>query len=459
MDEVKKHFWPFTEVCLTFAVLLWMVFYTYTYFVNKPYIGYETNQSKTITNVIIPVKQMDGLQHGDILRRVGIVTAADLEKDLSVGYLNSLRAGDQVEIVVERQGQLKKIPYTIPGINAGEFFNRLNSQWFIPYIFWLAGMVTLLFLRPRNQQRLLLALFCYLTAAWLSTSNCSGDHFMNAALALRSGVWLMVPVYLHMHWMFPSPLCRLPVWFWVILYVLCVVLALMSWLQLLPQKTYLIGFIIAIVGSLILLVVHLVAQPAERRSLGGLVIALGMVLLPVITILVVQTLNIPFDFPAIIVLGLAALPGFYFFTLYRRQLTNERSRQANRLVWAYLVAIFSGLLLCVVVGLLALTPMIYEVLFSLEIIAAVILLVIAILSFAPFVVLPALADEQITLRLGDGKLSFSANRAASGLIFVSLETLLILMLVFFFQQLNIPGSSIINIVVAILLSELIDPPI
>lgn len=235
MSEKRQFIWSVIEVILPWVVLLFLAFYTVGFFIYLPYAGFHFG-----TNVVSRVySHPNGLQPGDTLLRIGEVTADSIDRDLSKGYFENLKAGQTVDIAVSRQGSQIVFPYTLPGISAEEVFGRLSSQWFIPYIFWLAGTAALLFLRPRSLTRLLLALFCYLTAAWLAPSNLSDKHFWNAALALRSAVWLSAPVYLHLHWLFPTPLRRLPVGIWSTLYVVCGTLAVFSWLQWVPQGTYL----------------------------------------------------------------------------------------------------------------------------------------------------------------------------------------------------------------------------
>ena len=344
-------------------------------------------------------------------------------------------------MVVERKGQLKTFLYTIPPVSMEEIMDaRFNSQWFTPFIFWLAGTAALLFLRPRNLQRRLLALFCYLTATWLAASDLSNFNYMNGSLVLRSAVWLSLPVYLQLHWVFPSPLKRLPGWTWGLLYAFAVIMAAAAWRQMTPPSLYLAGFLAAILGSLGLLGVHLATQPAERRALAGLAPALGMVLMPVVAIAVIGILKIDYSYAGIVVLGLAALPGFYFFTLYRRQLTAAKNRQAERLARIYVGVILGGLLFSVGFALLALSPVVSRNIKFFNSAALVILAVIAMVNFLPFLVLPALAEDEITLGSGKG-LHFSANRAASGVMFMLLEAQGVLILAALFQLLHIPGIN------------------
>ena len=273
---------------------------------------------------------------------------------------------------------------------------------------------------------------------------------MNGALILRGAIWLSVPIYWQLHWLFPSPLKPLPRWMWTLLYALSTILVLLSWFQLMPSNLYMVGFLAALLGSLILLGMHLATQPTERHLLTGLVVAIGMVLIPVLAILIISILKIPFKFNAIIVLGLAALPGFYFITLYRRQLTPGQERQSNHLVRLFLVAIITSLLFSISLAILAQNSIAYQYFSILGQMSFLIALVIALVNFLPFLVLPALANKHLTVSTGSGQLSFSANRAAPAVFFILIETMGVVLGAALFQLLNFPGVGELSLVLAVL---------
>ena len=214
--------------------------------------------------------------------------------------------------------------------------------------------------------------------------------------------------------------------------------------------SYLIGVFLMLAGSLALLVLHLIAQPAERRALAGLAIALGLALLPAIGVGILNILNIASPFEGIVILGLAALPGFYFFTLFRRQFSPAQARRADRLVRSYVWVILGGLLFCGFFGWFAQFTQVYQLVYSLDALAFIFLIVIAFVNFVPFLVLPALANESITLAVGGTRLSFSANRAAAGIFFLLLDALAVAMLLIMIRWLNVPGADGVSLIVAAL---------
>ena len=386
---------------------------------------------------------------GDELIRVGTVSADDARRDLNIGFYGPMGNAKTVEIELLRAGKPLTLTYNLPGPTPTELLDRQNGPWFISFIFWLAGGAALLFLRPHGLQRRLLALFCFLTAAWLSTGNVSGLHYMGGAIALRALVWLSVPVYLHLHWLFPTPLHPLPKRVWAGIYAFFTLLAAASLFQLIPPDLYMAGFILSMLGSLALLGAHAITQPDERTVLRGLLLALGLVLLPTLVAAALFLIINQLVFGQVIVFGLMALPGFYFYTLYIRQLAPSQNHRAIRLVRAYFILVDGGLLFC-----LAFT-MVAGLLFantndsSLTLVIPLVLLFITPLSFMPFLVLPALADEHLTLTLGHNSFGFSANRAAPNLIFLFLQALTSLSIYLLARLLPFPGADSLAILLAL----------
>lgn len=447
---IKQKSLRLIEYILPWLTLLLILSYSVFFFSRQPYLGFFTSDNKLVVTYDVPSQQGESLIIGDTLVNVNGITQDQMDKDLSIGFFNRVRTGDRLDIVVERDGQQKNIQYTVPGPNPQEVISRLNSNWVIPYIFWLAGSAALLFLRPRNMTRLLFAAFCYITSVWLSAGLLSGQHLFGAALLLRSAIWISLPIYLHLHWLFPTPLKRLPGWVWGVLYGFGIVMAVVSWLQWVPAGLYMAGFLLALVGSISLMIAHAISQPHERRALAGIIVALAIVIVPAIVVTILEASQVKVPLLGMVILGLAALPGFYFFTLYRRQFDETTAKKINGLIKIYVAAIALGLIFCVVLSIFMGPSGVSSYFEYIAVAVAVALLVIAVLSFAPFLILPALANEQVRINLGGGRLNFSANRAAAGLFFVLLESIAALLLVLVLQAAGVGLASPLGMALVIL---------
>jgi hypothetical protein len=116
------------------------------------------------------------------------------------------------------------ISWAMPGPSAAELRGRYNLL-VLPYLFWLVGTLTLLLLRPFDTRWRLLIAFSYLTAIWLMAGLVSQTAIWHSAIVMRMAIWLCVPIYWHLHWVFPQPLRRLPNWMWPTVYLIATALA------------------------------------------------------------------------------------------------------------------------------------------------------------------------------------------------------------------------------------------
>jgi signal transduction histidine kinase len=323
------------EPGLPWLVLAGMLALTYARFAVIPYAGLFFTPSGRVAEVYVAEPAAEPLWVDDQLIQVGPVRWEDFAHDLRQQLFVGVRPGEIVPIAVERDGQATTVAWAFPGFTTAEFLQRLNSEWPLAYLVWAAGAATALFVRPRDRlQRLLLA-FNFLTATWLiAGSTVSRWHLWEGAILLRSAVWLSAPVYLHLHWVFPKPLGRLPRWLVWGAYLAAGAMALLEWLQRPPTNLYLMAFLPAVAGSLVLLILHFLRQPDQRRTLALLVVLWAAALLPVVVLVFVSISEVP-AFGGGALLGLPALPLAYLYTAYRRRFGAHEVR-ANRLVALYL---------------------------------------------------------------------------------------------------------------------------
>lgn len=190
----------------------------------------------------------------------------------------------------------------------------------------------------------------YLTAIWLITGNISAWQVWHSAIVMRMAIWMCVPVYLHLHWVFPSSFRKLPGWLLWGGYFLAFGFALAEWLQLWDRNLYFLGFLLAVVGTIVLLTWHFIRQPQQRQNIGLLMTAAGVAFLPAIVLSVLGLMGAYPRIGAIGLLALPALPGAYFYAAYRRQLGDLELR-ANRLISVYLFLTLLGTLFFVLISL------------------------------------------------------------------------------------------------------------
>jgi signal transduction histidine kinase len=341
LNARRNSFQGIAENTIPWLILAILLSFSYAKFFLHPY-GFDWDSKGNI--YLVFVKQPEPtLKVGDRLIQVGSLTWEDFHADLRRTFFAGVKPGEIVPIEVERAGQRITIPWRLPGINHGEVIDQFFSEWFMAYIFWLAGTLSLLVLRPKDERWGLLSAFNFLTAIWISAgSGLSNYHIGYAALILRVVVWLSVPIYLHLHWVFPRPLGKLPPLLVGSAYMGTFAVMIAQWLQLLPQTLYLLGFLIAILGSLILLFVHGFRQPDTRRDLRLLFIAAFFIFISLIGVGVVDLMNSSFRADNLALLSFPLLPVAYLHAAYRRQLGGFEMR-VNRLMSIYFFVILLGI--------------------------------------------------------------------------------------------------------------------
>jgi len=344
---------PF-ESMLPWLVLLLLLGLTFANFFLFPYAGFDFTYDEVVF-VYSATPPGDHLEIGDRLSQAGSLEWEDYLDDPWQPAFPGYAPGDVLPLTINRDGRIIDVAWIFPGPTTAQIVDRFMELWWLGYVFWLAGTSTLLFLRPRHAVWKLLVAFNYLAAVWLiAGSGPSRWHILGGAIILRSAVWLFVVVSLHLNWLFPRPLARLPAWFWGVLYALAGILVLLEWLNRLPPGSFQIGLIVAGAGIILLQLAHLVFQPAYRKYITPLVAGVVIAIVPPLLVVLRDRLNVPPSptapgvsgslGPALFIytasmLGIAALPGIYFYSVYMLQAgrPNRRVRRMVRIFLAFII--------------------------------------------------------------------------------------------------------------------------
>jgi signal transduction histidine kinase len=392
MAKLASRFQPFVERALPWAVLAVLLVFTYAFFLRVPYAGFIWDSSDgRIFEIYVPTTPEADLRVGDRLTHIGSTALDDFRSNLRQTLFEGIQPGQVVSLHIQRGEGAEQasliISWVFPGFNLNQALARLISDWWLAYAFWVAGTVTLFFFRPKDTRWRLLIAFNFLTALWLAAgSGVSRWHIWESAIVLRSVVWLCLPVYLHLHWVFPKPLGRLPAFVLWGLYVIATILAVAEWFLLLPPSAYYLGFLVAVVGSALLFGAHFILRPEQRQDIR-LLAAIGLLaFVPSIAVGIATTFShLPPSFAGGFLVFLAALPFGYLYVVSRRRL-GELELRVNRLISLYL---FLGLLSLVFITLVTLVSFAESRLgffaaINLISLAAAVITLVAIVSFGPF---------------------------------------------------------------------------
>lgn len=356
MKTRNNSLWWIFEHVVPWLVLAILLTYSYAKFFRHSY-GFRVSFSTGTVLEVFESQPEPTLRENDRILQLGSVDWEEFDADLSMPFFAGYKPGDTVPLKVVRNDETIDIAWKFPTFNQAEFLDQLNSEWWFAYVFWLAGVLTVLFVRPKDDSWLLMALFNFLTAIWLiAGSGLSAYHIWYAGVVLRVAVWLCLPVYLHLHWVFPRPLGRLPRWLVGTLYGVGILFAVAQALQLLPSYLFYLGFIIALVGSLILLLIHLWRQPAIRHDFWLPLLVLILAITPaMIWVVLDTTVGIPAYYGSVGLLSLPLLPLAYLYTAFRRRLGNLELR-VNRFFTVYMFLILLGFFVLLFIAFLDRVP-------------------------------------------------------------------------------------------------------
>ncbi|MBI5054539.1 MAG: hypothetical protein HZB52_14930 [Chloroflexi bacterium] len=338
MTKYFQRLWLTLEPFLGLLVFVILVAYTIALLVQTPYSGFHWDSSdKEVRAIYVPSAAT--LEVGDRVAKIGPINMTDYDADLRMTLFDNVKIGEFVPIIVMRGGQPITVNWKFPGYSSDEFWGRMSNQWWLAYPFWIAGILGLWFLRPKDSGWRLFILFNFLTAIWLIASSVSRSHTWYSAITLRSTIWLYVPVSWHLHWELPRPLRQFPKGVWWALYAVAALLAVAEWFRMVPINAYTFGLLSAFAGSALLFTIHFIFRRDERRNLFPIFVA---VLFVFGILIVTSSMYIATPAPTflLMLLTMPLLPIAYFWAVYRRRFSTRELRSND----VFITFIFLGAL-------------------------------------------------------------------------------------------------------------------
>ncbi len=328
------------ESGLPALILVILLILNYVFFFEVPYLGFDLNHSEgKVIKIWGKQPASQSLQANDQILQLGLLDWATISGDNRQSLLGNLETGDDVEIRIQRGNQERTIVWRITGPTPEELIGRMIVIW-LWFIFWLAGTATIFLVRPRSVRwRLLIAIF-YLMAALLMFGWMSNYGVWYSRILLRAIAWLILPVFLHLSWVFPRPLGVIPLGLLWAGYLCAGILAGLEFFQLLPQQAYVIGILLALGGNISLLILHAILQPDVRRDIKVLAAAIILAAFSgfLLGFQVITHTALQLWFLLVALLSISALPGAYFYVIYRHQLGALEVR-ANRVISFYMFSV------------------------------------------------------------------------------------------------------------------------
>jgi two-component system cell cycle sensor histidine kinase/response regulator CckA len=339
----------------------------YAYVAKVPDIGFELGVDWRVVSASPCDPGTQCVRVGDKILAIGEVTGKAFGRSRTLSYLKAFdNKSKQAPVRLIRDKKVMVVEARVHPSSLGLLRSEMLAVLF-PLVFWLMGTVVVIFLRPRDERWLVLALFGYVTALWFSAGLASYRHVDGSAVVFHVFIWLSLPLLIHLHTILPSPLfSRGRYAFLASLYAVSLLLAALDGLHLLEGLRYAnyFWFSAGVVLSLGVLLARLwlpvepAVKVANRIMLFGVILGFGplfplYIMLPLVTSHLVQSnrdIQLFYNWAtAICLLSIPILPASYIYAIYKHYLGALEFR-ANRLLGVY--SFFSLYITVYVVALL-----------------------------------------------------------------------------------------------------------
>ena len=330
----------FLEFNLPFVLLLIIILYTYAYFGEMSYLGFYYTYKEEITDVYT--------DDGDELLGATLIAVdgenwADMRNNIFVPVLPDVEPGQRLQLTLDYDGEIRVVDWVTPTDTRIEFLARVQGVWWMPFMFWFAGLFSWFMLRPRNQVWLLIMSFNLMLALYIAALRgpSLGHFYFSESLVRFLGV-LVFPVFLHLHWVFPKPLPNVLIHLRRVSYWAIGVIALLSGLNLLPKEVFHVFSFAAVIGSVILVLLKVVIQKDARHdNLFILFVFCLFFIPPVITTAAYSYFDLHINIQqfAGAYLILPALPGAYFIVAFQKDVYGTRIRRRIRRLYLGIVVV------------------------------------------------------------------------------------------------------------------------
>ncbi len=302
-----------------------------------PYTGFRFNASTGKVIILFDKTQPLGLRPGDQIQKIGALSFSDYENSLTATFWDGVSPGEVVPIDIIRDGEAQTVQWRFTGYNTPEFNDRFYSPWLISMVFLFFGIITYNSVRPKNVSWAIIVPTSFSTAvivaAWIGAYQ---SHIFYAAHLTRLAVWVIIPLLIHLHWLFPTPLSRLPNWVdnYLIpgIYLISIPLLVID-LRNPSLYIYRIGIMVSFFISICLLIVRMIVQKQYRRQVRLILVFIIVASFPLLSYITVYFLKVPFgihtSYWASITFPLFSVG--YVILIWQRQVSDTRFR-SNRIL-------------------------------------------------------------------------------------------------------------------------------
>ncbi len=415
---IRDQTYQWIELTLSILILSVLMLFSYTELFLKPVLYFAINwHTGAVTNV--EANAIGYLQIDDRILSINGVQPNQINKSIGENPLIQTEEGELLNILLIRDGKEMLIKYPKPFQGEQPLLQIVSGDWILPYPFFAAGIIAILFIRPRTATRLLLILFLYAFALWISAGLISSTGYWAAATVMRVFIWLSLPVAFQLHWRFPIPFKFSKKWINISAYSVFLLFAAIEIIMPNISNLYLIPFLITLISSFTMLIIKYIRFKEHRKISKSLLFAYLLAILPLVLMAISMLIGSISLKGNIALLGLTAIPGFYFFIGYRIHMKREIPNVD-----------YAQRLFTIGISLAFLINFVFQSLQTVNInphisnaVSILTILFISLTGFGALLIMPALANDQVNLYKTESyTLRLSANRTAAFIIYLLILT-------------------------------------
>ena len=340
----KLDFLGAAAALLSFSTLVLIVYYAYLNY-KQPVTGFILDKDSWVV-VFVYEECEDGelcLKIGDQVTKIGDVDFDLYQSDRTLPHFAPFKKDEPVLMEFWRDGKYHRI-------FQHAYDTRLETSpaftaIFLPLVFWVMGTVAVVFLRPRDGRWLLLILFQYDTALWLSAGFLGASRVAYSVEVFYFFIWLFLPLSVHLHLILPdSPFRKYHRAILLPLYGAAALFMVLDHVVTLPKDVAKWSTLLALAASLVLLILRqfvtapLATRVATRMMLYGVALGLGPLIVLLVFYLIDLTAMLEFEYLSTVIGVFVVLsplwPLTYIYAIYKHDVGTFEFR-ANRLLGAY----------------------------------------------------------------------------------------------------------------------------
>jgi signal transduction histidine kinase len=378
----RKVFLIAFTLILSTSIIYFVGFVFYSFY---PGFGFDPSTGSEIE--VFDPDQAGVFQPGDRITAVNGLDVETYRKNLSASFWEGVDVGDQVSINLVREEQPQTVTWMISGFTEAEFNERFLTHWPLALSFLTLSFCMVKFVDVGNPLRKILGSTFLILALWVIIADGPGDqHLWYSGYLVRIIGWMIIPLAVHIHWLFPAPFRRVPGWVNRMGIPLVYLVSATCMAADLFDPTLMLfetGMVITFSVGVFFLGQHYLHQK-EHRSRVSLVFRFAMLaILPTLLLAIGKEFHLYLDNHA----KFAAISGYsvfsagYLFALWHRNPT-VYYRRANRYLAVY---IFMILIILLSLSIVDVIEYVHGEIYTLEIIGLIVVIgVISSLGFETF---------------------------------------------------------------------------